>query len=118
MMKGLYMTIIPAGQEVELQGLYAFFSQVLAFLPGVWFGYSVEAELGGESNSRRFGMLGIVAFHLIGGSLMSVFLDEKKALEIAGNTKHLRVRGKVFIDGGGGGTISNTLSEKEDNAVL
>ena len=73
-------------------------------------------------------MLGIVVFHMIGFFLCSLFLDEKTAVEIAKNTKHLRIRGKVFIDGAGGGgsgSISNgevaslvVNSEARENAVL
>ena len=59
-------------------------------------------------------MLGIVVFHMVGGLLMSFFLDERKALEIAGKTQHLRVRGKVFCESEG----SSTLRESEENAVL
>ncbi|GMH64509.1 hypothetical protein TrST_g99 [Triparma strigata] len=92
MQKSLYMTIIPAGQEVEYQGLYSFFSQVADFLPGLWFGFAVDSKLGGEKNSRRVGMLAPVFFHLVGILLCCVFLDEEGAKRKAEETRHKRVR--------------------------
>ena len=48
MQKGLYMRLIPAGQEVEYQGFYTFFSTMLSPLPLAWFVYCEESELGGR----------------------------------------------------------------------
>ena len=50
--KGEFFAIIPAGQEVELQGLYTVFSKVLGWAPMQWFGFCRDIGLGGEDNSR------------------------------------------------------------------
>lgn len=93
------MMIIPAGQEVEMTGLYTFFSKVIGFAPGQFFAFCVDTKLGGEGSSRRIGWLGIVAFQFIGGMLTSTCLDEKGAREMAKKTEHLRVRSKEVVRG-------------------
>jgi MFS-type transporter involved in bile tolerance (Atg22 family) len=97
--KGLFMSIVPAGQEVEFQGLYAFFASILSFVPAAWFAFCVDFRLGGEQNSRRLGMLCIILFQLLGFFLCSFSLDDKKAKELAKKTLHLRHRGQKTVDG-------------------
>ena len=97
--KSLYMMIIPAGQEVEYQGHYSFYSQCLAWLPGIIFGLCVDAEIGGADNSRRIGMWVISAFHIVGMLLCSTCLDEKGAIEEAKKSAHLRIRGVKKVRG-------------------
>jgi MFS-type transporter involved in bile tolerance (Atg22 family) len=98
MQKGLYMKLIPAGQEVEYQGLYNFFGLLLSPVPLWWWNLCEENAIGG-SNSMRIGML-ILAIHFgLAFLLMSLFLDEDKALEKAKETMHLRARPKVMVGG-------------------
>jgi hypothetical protein len=93
------MRIIPAGAEVEFQGLYAFFGQVLVPLPLAWFVYAEDNEIGGENNSMRNGMASIIFFYFVGFLLMSAFFDETTALEKAKETEHLRLRPKMMVGG-------------------
>ncbi|GMH49973.1 hypothetical protein TrRE_jg2795 [Triparma retinervis] len=92
MLTSLYMMAIPAGKEVEMQGIYLFFAQSLNFVPNLWFGYCVDAKLGGAGNSRRFG-LGIVAILLLFAiCLCGPFFDEDAAKERASISAHKRFR--------------------------
>jgi MFS transporter, UMF1 family len=92
MLTSLYITAIPAGQEVEMQGIYLFFAQSLNFVPNLWFGYCVDAKLGGAGNSRRFGLSIIVVLLLVAVLLCGPFFDEKAAKERASSTAHMRFR--------------------------
>eukprot|EP00518_Triparma_eleuthera_P009510 CAMPEP_0182483464 /NCGR_PEP_ID=MMETSP1319-20130603/41368_1 /TAXON_ID=172717 /ORGANISM="Bolidomonas pacifica, Strain RCC208" /LENGTH=473 /DNA_ID=CAMNT_0024685271 /DNA_START=86 /DNA_END=1503 /DNA_ORIENTATION=- len=94
MQKSVYMSVIPSGQEVEMQGIYLLFSQVLSFFPNLWFGYCVSAEVGGESNSRRAGVGALVAFSIAGMCLCGLFFDDERGKVKAQETAKLRFRGK------------------------
>lgn len=100
MQKGLYMRLIPAGQEVEFQGLYTFFGQLLAPLPSAWFVYCQDSALGGKDDSMRVGMALLAVFFLCAYLLTSLFLDEAAALDKVAGTLHKRVRPDKVVDGG------------------
>jgi len=99
MQKGLYMRLIPAGQEVEFQTLYAFAGQFLTPIPLAWFVFCEETQFGGEADSMRIGMLMLALFFILAFFLESFFLNEEKAVENAKKTEHLRLRPKVMIGG-------------------
>ncbi|GMH63609.1 hypothetical protein TrST_g277 [Triparma strigata] len=99
MQKGMYMRLIPAGQEVEYQGLYNFFSLLLQTLPLTWFVYCEDENVGGE-NSMRIGMLGLVLFFFIAFLLMSLFMNEQAAVAKVEATLYKRVRGTGIVGTG------------------
>ena len=94
MQKSVYMSVIPSGQEVEFQGIYILFSQVLSFFPNLWFGYCVSAKIGGESDSRRAGVGVLVVFSVIGMCLCGLFFDDERGKAKAQESLHLRFRGE------------------------
>ncbi len=89
-MKCFFLIIIPAGQEVEMAGLYTFFQYILVFAPSMWFAYANDTNLAGAG--VRIGMLSLNLFYIIALLLMSVFMNEKVAREHAGATAHKRIR--------------------------
>jgi hypothetical protein len=91
------MRIIPSGAEVEFQGLYAFFGQLLTPLPLAWFVYCEDNEIGGPNSSMRIGMSSIIFFYFVGYLLMCYFFDDSKASEKAAETVHLRLRPKMIM---------------------
>mmetsp|Transcript_11833 Transcript_11833/g.23926 ORF Transcript_11833/g.23926 Transcript_11833/m.23926 type:complete len:498 (-) Transcript_11833:30-1523(-) len=96
MQKGMYMRLIPAGQEVEYQGLYNFFSQILGPLPSAWFVFCEDNSVGGD-DSMRVGMLALIVFYLFAFLLMSYSMNEEAAREKIKDTLHKRIRPKMMV---------------------
>jgi hypothetical protein len=93
------MLVIPAGQEIEYQGYYTFFTQILAPVPSAWFVFCEDTNLGGENNSMKFGLASLIVFYMIAFVILVPLFDEKKAAEKAQATMHLRIRGKEMVKG-------------------
>ena len=94
------MLIIPAGQEVALQGIYSFFTLLLQSLPLVWFVYCEDNNVGGEADSMRWGLAVLVVFYIAAFLLTCFFMNETAAIEKSKSTLHLRLRPKVMLTEG------------------
>tara|TARA_B110000305_G_C19294935_1_gene566127 strand:- start:516 stop:989 length:474 start_codon:yes stop_codon:yes gene_type:complete len=86
--KIFFLSIIPAGQEAELQGIYSFMSNVIQWAPQVLFSY-----LNTVYNSARWGLAAFGIFYFLAAAVFSTVEVKKAKKDAAKSREEFR---KVF----------------------
>ena len=100
--RSLFVTMMPAGQETEMMGLYSFSGQILQWLPPMIFAILVQKGL-----SMRWGLITLAFFLIVSLCILFFLLRPRYAriVEVAKATSHLRVMSEDVVKGGSSGNV-------------